>query len=252
MSPLCHKTQTHYAIYDSNSRHTNEWQQVWPQLIFLNSSDEIENYDIVACIDADSQISLIFPKSKLFKPIDIRLDATRKSLGKDPLLKAIGHKSTQVLDLTAGWGVDAAHLAHHQYHVTALEQHPFLAFLLIETYKRCQSSVFKSSIQFHHVDALSYINENPMGKFDVVYLDPMYPEKKKSAATNKKMQILQLLHLSEKLNPNDVKQLLIAARKVATKRVVVKRPHFAPPIEIDRVGYTQGKLLRFDIYHPDN
>jgi 16S rRNA (guanine1516-N2)-methyltransferase len=80
---------------------------------------------------------------------------------------------------------------------------------------------------------------------DVVYLDPMFPDRRKSSLVKKEMQILQLL-LGEEA---DAHQLLAPAIAAAQKRVVVKRPI--------RAGHLAGRVPdavvktprhRFDLY----
>jgi 16S rRNA (guanine1516-N2)-methyltransferase len=61
---------------------------------------------------------------------------------------------------------------------------------------------------------------------DVIYLDPMYPHREKSAAVKKEMRVFQSL-VGEDLDADD---LLEPALKLAKYRVVVKRPSYAPPL----------------------
>ncbi|MDP2105284.1 MAG: class I SAM-dependent methyltransferase, partial [Desulfobulbaceae bacterium] len=80
---------------------------------------------------------------------------------------------------------------------------------------------------------------------EVVYLDPMYPHRTKSALVKKEMRILRLLVGDDP----DAPKLLAAALACARERVVVKRPIKAEPI----TGPTPsmaiiGKTGRFDVY----
>ena len=80
---------------------------------------------------------------------------------------------------------------------------------------------------------------------DVVYLDPMFPHRKKSAAVKKEMRLFQQL-----LGPDeDADALLQPALALALKRVVVKRPAGAPYLADKKPQIEmQGKANRFDIY----
>ncbi|MGI9311841.1 MAG: class I SAM-dependent methyltransferase, partial [bacterium] len=49
---------------------------------------------------------------------------------------------------------------------------------------------------------------------------------------------------------DDSLPLFEQAMSRAIMRVVVKRPHRAPPLAPGKVGETIGKLVRFDIYKP--
>ena len=85
------------------------------------------------------------------------------------------------------------------------------------------------------------------GSTDVVYLDPMFPSRRKSARVKKEMWLFQQL-----LEAGDTSEgLLDAALAAAGKRVVVKRPAKAPPLG-DRTPAFQlpGKTVRFDVYLP--
>jgi 16S rRNA (guanine1516-N2)-methyltransferase len=80
---------------------------------------------------------------------------------------------------------------------------------------------------------------------DCIYLDPMFPPKrKKSALAKKSMMILRDL-LGDDL---DKEQLFAAALKAAGKRVVVKSPEYAEPLDGKPNDSFQGKLLRYDVY----
>ena len=80
---------------------------------------------------------------------------------------------------------------------------------------------------------------------DVVYLDPMYPHREKSAAVKKEMRVFQSL-VGEDL---DADGLLAPAQALAKYRIVVKRPSYAPPLN-NKTPSTSIKMKknRFDIY----
>lgn len=82
---------------------------------------------------------------------------------------------------------------------------------------------------------------------DVVYLDPMYPHRQKSALVKKEMRVFQSL-----VGPDeDADALLEPARRLAKKRIVVKRPDYAPPLAgIVTQAAVVTKSHRFDIYPP--
>jgi 16S rRNA (guanine1516-N2)-methyltransferase len=79
---------------------------------------------------------------------------------------------------------------------------------------------------------------------DVVFLDPMYPEKKKALA-KREMQMLQQLLGGP---ASDDAELLEIARSIARRRVVVKRPPQAPPLAPAPHHVLETKLVRFDVY----
>lgn len=89
--------------------------------------------------------------------------------------------------------------------------------------------------------ALTDITPRPQ----VVYLDPMFPHRQKSALVKKEMRVFQSL-----VGPDlDADGLLEPARQLATKRVVVKRPDYAPPLaDVATPNAIVTKGHRFDIY----
>ena len=74
-------------------------------------------------------------------------------------------------------------------------------------------------LNVHHINEL-----DPNSDYaDVVYLDPMYPHKQKSALVKKEMRVFQHLVGADL----DADELLLPALQLAKKRVVVKRPDYA-------------------------
>ena len=88
---------------------------------------------------------------------------------------------------------------------------------------------------------VAWVGELPQ----VIYLDPMFPHRDKSAEVKKEMRLFRPLAGAD----DDAPQLLAAALALATHRVVVKRPRKAPSIAGQSPGYAlEGKSSRFDIY----
>jgi 16S rRNA (guanine1516-N2)-methyltransferase len=79
---------------------------------------------------------------------------------------------------------------------------------------------------------------------DVIYLDPMFVHRKKSALPNKNMQFLQA-----RSDDSDADELLTVALTRARKRVVIKRSLNAPYLAALKPNVTfKSKLLRFDVF----
>ena len=165
------------------------------------------------------------------------------------LAQAIGRKTTTVVDATAGWGQDGLAIFRMGYDVLFIERSPVMAELLMDGFKRLaeQDWMQKRQIQTprlltgNAIELLSTLSEQP----DCIYLDPMFPPKrKKSALAKKSMQVLREL-LGDDV---DKEHLFEAAIKSAKKRVVVKSPDDAPPLGGKPDVSFQGKLLRYDIY----
>jgi 16S rRNA (guanine1516-N2)-methyltransferase len=82
-------------------------------------------------------------------------------------------------------------------------------------------------------------------KPDVIFLDPMYPHREKSALVKKEMRFIRLLAGDDQ----DSAALLKAALAKAKQRVVVKRPKLAPPLSGPEPSFTiSSKKNRFDVY----
>lgn len=174
-----------------------------------------------------------------------------------PLGRAVGMKpgvTPRVLDATAGLAKDAFVLATLGCPVTMLERSPFVAALISDAMQRAADDesfipLLKTGFELVNANAIDYLAELPAAnKPDVIYLDPMYPERQKTALVKKNMKILQKLLGQD----TDTEQLLSAARKVAGKRVVVKRPKEAGFVADEKPAFSiASKNTRYDIYLPN-
>jgi 16S rRNA (guanine1516-N2)-methyltransferase len=165
--------------------------------------------------------------------------------GGDPFRRAIGPAGRHVADATAGLGGDAVHLAALGYRVAAVERDPIVSALAQDGLRRARAErLLSDNPAWHTADAraiLPALRPAP----DTIYLDPMFPAKrKKSAAVRKEMHLLRLL-VGEQ---GDAAELLAVARHVATDRVVVKRPLDAAPLAPGPSASHAGKLIRYDVY----
>jgi 16S rRNA (guanine1516-N2)-methyltransferase len=170
------------------------------------------------------------------------------------IAKAVGLKqgnTPSVLDITAGLARDAYILACLGCKVTLVEQSPVLYSLIEDGIRRglaepASANVLKNFVNLVNADSILYMNHmDRETRPDVIYIDPMYPERKKSALVKKDMQILQhLLGKDENAVP-----LLKTAIKHAAKRVVVKRPIHAEEVGgIKPSTSISSKKTRYDVY----
>ncbi len=173
----------------------------------------------------------------------------RKSL----LAKAVGIKSGKkpfIFDATAGLGRDSFIFALLGCKVQMAERSPIIADLLEDALEKAakyqETSEIISRISFFKGDAcdwLKNINEDELP--DIIYLDPMFPERKKSSLVKKEMRILKNIVGDD----NDIDRLFFMSLSKANKRVVVKRPRTAPFLSDKEPSYSlKGKSGRFDIY----
>lgn len=188
-----------------------------------------------------------------FKPLSANFNSThiqkRKQAGKSlGLIRACTPTpGRRILDATAGWGRDAAILAHFGASVCMIERNPMMFELLHDALiNLSNSSMIKSNLSLIFADAIDFIENLTEEQLpDVIYLDPMHPTRTKSALVKKEMQVLQKL-IGEDI---DFKVLLQSALQKTKESVVVKWPEKLPPIFIPHYS-VQGKTIRFDIYRP--
>jgi len=172
----------------------------------------------------------------------------------EAVAKAVGIKGSylpDVVDAPAGLGRDAFVLASLGCKVRMLERNPVVAALLDDGLARGYRDAeigpwLRERMTLLHASSLTALAELSR-KPEVVYLDPMYPHKQKSALVKKEMRVFQGL-----VGPDeDADGLLEPARRLATKRIVVKRPDYAPPMaDIAAQAAVVTKSHRFDIYTP--
>lgn len=179
------------------------------------------------------------------------------------IAKAIGLKQGMppptVIDATAGLAKDAYVLACLGCPMTLLERSPIIVELIHDAIKRAEENehfqailktgfnvITKSSIEYLTQLLEKSKTDSQKENFpDVIYLDPMYPDRKKSASVKKNMQILQSLLGKD----DDTQELLNISLKVAKKRVVVKRPKGAANLSNTKPTYqVSSKKTRYDIY----
>ncbi len=166
------------------------------------------------------------------------------------IAKAVGLKhgfTPHVLDATAGLGRDAFVLASLGCQLTLIERMPVVAALLDDGIERAKlnSEVGDIAQNMQLIHASSIESMHLANAPDVVYLDPMYPHREKSAAIKKEMRIFQFL-VGEDL---DADALLEPALALAKYRVVVKRPSYAPPLADKKPSMSiKMKKNRFDVY----
>ena len=176
-----------------------------------------------------------------------------------PLAKAIGLKggaNPVVVDATAGLGRDAFVLASLGAKVIMLERSPVLAALLEDGLNRALNdhelaTIISERMKLVYTDAIEWLKNLSADQYpDVIYLDPMYPHRNKSALVKKEMRYLQEIIGAD----DDASLLLHAALSCAKLRVVVKRPRNAPCVtgsilnNRKPTSAVESKNTRYDLY----
>ncbi len=232
-------------------------------LQFVNPA-ELSEPDFVVLFDAQG-IAIQHTGRKAPGPIRAEftsgaVDHRRKfGGGKGQLIaKAVGVKAgvyPSVMDVTAGLGRDAFVLATLGCEVQMLERSAIVYHLLDDGLTRAREHAgFEDAelaqiiarMKLIAVNSLEHLAQLPeTEKPDVIYLDPMFPDREKSAEVKKEMAAFhQLVGKDE-----DAAALLTAALDSAIFRVVVKRPRKAEFLGGKTPSYQlEGKSSRYDIY----
>lgn len=235
--------------------------------LYTDKSKIIENQaEISAYLEfVDNKLTL-FENCK--KPaggivVDFTDNATKHRLkygggiGQD-IAKAVGIKGNfkpRVLDATAGLGGDSFIIASLGCEVDMLERSLIVFELLKDGLERAnEDSEAQEIINRMHlinnwdsIDFLQNLNESDK-IYDTIYLDPMFPESKKSRLVKKEMRVL-----SDMVGKDlDAGKLLELALQKTKNRVVVKRPRKSPyVIDVEKLKPSFqiiGKVIRYDVY----
>jgi len=169
---------------------------------------------------------------------------------KEAIVKAIGLKGNDawhVVDATPGLGRDAFVLVSVGCSVTMIERSPVVAALLEDGIRRLALTFpdLANRMSLQHGNSAEVMQYFKGESVDAIYLDPMFPHKKKSALVKKEMRLFQQLLGHDP----DADALLPPALMLATHRVVVKRPNSADVLAGEKPSMAiESKKHRFDVY----
>ena len=164
--------------------------------------------------------------------------------------KVRGCAEPWAIDATAGLGEDSFLLAAAGFRVSMYESDPTIAALVRDALARAQADPKLADIarrmelfEEDSIEAMTHLGDTP----DVIYLDPMFPERRKSAAVKKKFQLIH--HLEAPCQNEGA--LLAAAISAAPRKVVVKRPAKGPHLAGVKPSHSlAGKAVRYDVILP--
>lgn len=219
------------------------------------------NPEIALCVD-DAGLSLCANGMKMQPDWKAEIPRLKRaSLKSEMIARACNlSEKPRLLDATAGLGHDSLLMASLGADVTLVERHPILFTLLEDSQAQAEHDPFLAKVvsRIHLVfsDSGDYLQQqiDQNHDVDVVYLDPMFPQRdqnqqavKKQAQVKKQMQLLHLL-LPEDGEMDLGDHLLVLAQHIA-KRVVVKRPRLAVFLNDQQPDHQwQGDACRFDAY----
>jgi 16S rRNA (guanine1516-N2)-methyltransferase len=243
------------AVLCENQELTNGAEKLAGDLDFEFVEEPTSGFDYFLAVTGDG-IELRSNK-KASAPVFVdftagTLDFRRRygQKGGEAIMKAVGGGGQKIFDATAGLGSDTFVLAGHDCEVTAVEREPVIAVLVKDALRRGLADRrienVCSRIDFRLGDAAAILKSVRPGAYDVIYLDPMFPEKKKSALPKKELRILQEFAGGPE-NEDDSLELFVLARQRAP-RVVVKRPARAAPLAPGVSHAIKQSSVRFDVY----
>jgi 16S rRNA (guanine1516-N2)-methyltransferase len=200
-------------------------------------------------------LTLIWNKTDQ-KPLKFQLDFVKlvNQLRSFPAPKqgafnqALGKKSVAIIDATGGWGGDAMLMSLQGYKVTVIERLPLLAAIIEEAFLRLARSEYAANNPII-VPTVMWGNAAELladvgVRADCIYLDPMFPlKKKKKAASNKQMQLLQWLAGTD----SDASEVAVIAKQ-NFPRLAIKRPDYAEPLIASPTTQFSSKLVHYDVY----
>jgi 16S rRNA (guanine1516-N2)-methyltransferase len=208
------------------------------------------------------QAVLVGDKHSMDKPfyVDFSNLKGRGSGGKkENLIRAFGKTPLSIWDMTAGIGRDSFILASRGHEVMMFEENLHLHSLVTDGLGRlkkdadllevCSRLTLYPTIEDSTISApllLSKLQQKP----DAIYLDPMYPQGivGRKSAVKKDTQWLHRLASHSSINKDQ--SLFDTAMNLAGRRVVVKRPVSAEPLNgikpTSQIGLSGSQ--RFDIY----
>ena len=174
-----------------------------------------------------------------------------------PLIKAIvgkGHRNKIVLDLTAGFGLDAIQLALFGFSVICVEKNPLIYSMLRDLVARIGVLFMDVALRIRPIlgDSKEFLDlvGHKVPVPEIVYLDPLFPgHEKRKTAQKKYMQIIRNVSVGD--DQGEDISLIQRAMDRAKEKVVLKRPTRAEVLEINGklpISQVHGRGHRFDVY----
>ena len=236
----------------------------YPLVTDIGSPDNYQNDPSYVLLVGEDGLSLFPSNRRLHGPIRVDFmfgsNNHRRRFGGgngQAIAKAVGVSGRflpRVLDLTAGLGGDGFVLASLGCRVSLVERHPLICSLLRDGINRAREEGesdpairdLMNRLDLIECDSLEILSDITIDQRpDVIYLDPMFPHRKKSAKVKKEMQAFQYIVGSD----IDSDGLLERALEIARYRVVIKRPSVAKFLGDKKPTYSlEGKSTRFDIF----
>jgi len=175
----------------------------------------------------------------------------QQNVRRELLVKAVLGRNKQrlpnVIDVTGGLGRDSFILACAGCSVTTFERNALVHLLLLDGLYRGRLvaglAPVLERIDLHFADGTQHLPD--VEQAQVIYMDPMFPERTKSALVKKEMRVFKDVVGADQ----DVESLFVDALNNAKQKVVVKRPRKSLFVADKRPSYSvEGRSSRFDVY----
>jgi 16S rRNA (guanine1516-N2)-methyltransferase len=167
------------------------------------------------------------------------------------LAKAVGfkfNKNRTIIDATAGLGYDAFILASLGANVTLIERSEKIYGLLKAAISEAQLYGGEISKIVNRMNLLFGDSKDILPNIapEVILIDTMYKDRKKSALVKNDMRLVREVVGSD----SDHVELINVALNNASKRVVIKQPRYAETLDNIKGCSHQilGKTIRYDVY----
>lgn len=232
-------------IEKPNKNGENETDMMMENTELKNKGLEIKNDNGLYLTDESGQVlkgdfTRLIPR---LKPNNLPTEL----LAKAAKIKNASFPITAV-DATAGLGEDSLILAAAGFNVTLFEKNEVIFSLLQDAIKRAEAVEELKEI----VGRMKAINCDSIAMMksldfepDVILLDPMFPERQKSALVKKKLQMIQKLE-----SPCvDECEMIFSAMGAKPRKLIVKRPPKGEYLAGIKPDYSlKGKAVRFDCF----
>ncbi|WP_443643844.1 class I SAM-dependent methyltransferase [Candidatus Levibacter sp. Uisw_134_01] len=167
------------------------------------------------------------------------------------LAKAVGfkfNKNRTIIDATAGLGYDAFILASLGANVTLIERSEKIYDLLKAAISEAKLYGGEISKIVNRMNLLFGDSKDILPNIapEVILIDTMYKDRKKSALVKNDMRLVREVVGSD----SDHVELINVALNNASKRVVIKQPRYAETLDNIKGCSHQilGKIIRYDVY----
>ncbi len=201
--------------------------------------------DIIELTDNEGRFSPFYIDLNIYRQRLSRGGKKSESIARAVIGKL---KKPDVIDATAGLGRDALILQSAGANVKMFERNPIIYILLQDALRRAfEDSSFLSCLPnglptlMPYGSLKDYKSLHKDFDADVIYYDPMFPQRQKSAQVKKEMQIFHEIVGFDEDNFSYAEYL----KSVAKVRLVIKRPANAEPI-LPFTYQVDGKACRFD------